>query len=71
LESRTTGGLILEGFAAPNLDYQIQTSATLGTGDGWQTIATVRSDENGHIEYPVTVNSERMFFRIVFATPPP
>lgn len=63
------GPLVLRGQVAPELDYRIEASATLGGADPWKTLATVRADETGIVEHPVTTASERMFFRLVFDIP--
>ncbi len=66
-----SGSLTLSGQVAPNLDYRIEASASLGSTDPWQTIATVRADDSGLVEYPVEISAERMFFRLVFDIPTP
>jgi cytochrome c peroxidase len=69
LETDAPGTLTLRGQVAPNLDYRIEASPSLGLTQAWQTIATLRSDANGLIEHPVAVAAERMFYRLVFDVP--
>jgi cytochrome c peroxidase len=71
IESGTPGTLTLRGQVAPNLDYRIEASPSLGLTGTWQTIATLRSDATGLLEHPVAMTAERMFYRLVFDVPAP
>ncbi len=63
------GTLTLRGQVAPNLDYRVEASPSLGLTEAWQTIATLRSDASGLIEYPVATAAGRMYYRLVFDVP--
>ncbi|MDA7896495.1 hypothetical protein N9B47_02405 [bacterium] len=61
--------LTLRGQVAPNLDYRIEASESSGVNDSWQTVAIVRSDADGVVEYVTTSGPQRMFYRLVFEVP--
>ncbi len=70
-DSTEDGVRILSGQVAPNLDFRIEQSSLSGETPTWQTLATVRSDADGRIRYPVTTDSETQFYRAVFSPPAP
>lgn len=64
-----TAPLVLRGQLAPNLDYRIEASALYGDRELWETLATVRSDANGLVEYALTSGVGKMFYRFVYEVP--
>jgi 5-hydroxyisourate hydrolase-like protein (transthyretin family) len=70
-DSTEDGVRILSGQVAPNLDFRIEQSSLSGETPTWQTLATVQSDADGRIRYPVTTDSEKQFYRAVFSPPAP
>jgi cytochrome c peroxidase len=60
---------VLRGQLAPNLDYRIEFSTSIGETNPWQTLAAVRSDANGLVEYSLPSEAGKMFYRFVYDVP--